>query len=416
MQRRLLQSFLTHILEEYMLPLRSEDDVPGIAWSSRFMEKMHPERIIPGKETFADRFEKTEALADRLATVGSIVALAQDLEIDSKELFEAIMDPKPENFGDEDTEDEPPSSSMDIPISKSGALLLLAARKAVETLYDRETSTPSISIFPDHAAIIENFIGNVSQASSGLEPESLIDTVLFFGLVALENNAIGEPTSDEAFNQYLQNTSLLSANTPSPTLRYHAHYLTSTVLRSHPHDLVRLSFIRDTLEHCPYENLKTSAVGWLKGETIEANSPNAPPPEAEDHPSIFATPVALSTVSPFLFQDFTERLTAPSLSDSYMQFKADLGFYLAALNFYYLLLIAKHLHEPLDVAGLHQTSDIAGSYLEPLRQAAKKYREGLKEGGELYEGEEDVQGLMELGILEDAVGRVEDGVKRLNKA
>jgi len=41
---------------------------------------------------------------------------------------------------------------------------------------------------------------------------------------------------------------------------------------------------------------------------------------------------------------------------------------------------------------------------------------GLKEGGELYEGEEDVQGLMELGILEDAVGRVEDGVKRLNKA
>jgi hypothetical protein len=409
MQKRLLQSFLTHVLEDYMLSLKSQEDVPGLAWSSRLQEKLHPERTpaVPGKVSFTDQFGHSESLKNSSATVGSIVALAQDLDIGSKELYDAIVDPKPEITGEEINEEEPPSSPSDIPISKSGALFLLAARKAMEVLYDRPVSTPEVSIFPDHALIVENFVGGASRSTMGLEPEALIDSVLFLGLLALEENAVGEPASDDDFCQYLQNTSLLSANTPSPTLRYHAYYLTSTVLRSHPHDLVRLSFIRDTLEHCPYENLKTSAVGWLKGETIEANPPNPPPVPDSEHPSIFATPVALSTISPFLFPDLTEHFNGPTLHDSHIQFKADLSFYLAALNFYYLLLVAKHLHEPLDIAGFQKNSSITKSYLGPLKSGAVKFRAALKDGGELHDGEEDVYALKELDILEDVIGRVE---------
>jgi hypothetical protein len=251
----------------------------------------------------------------------------------------------------------------------------------------------------------------------GLEPEALVDAILFLGLQALEANAVGEPSSDEDFTEYLQNISLLSANSSSPALRYQAHFLCTTVLRSHPHDLVRLSFIRDTLEHCPFENLKTSAVSWIKGETIEAN----PPPGAagvsddNDSPSIFATPIALATLSPYLFPDLTQRLTAPSLRDSYQQFLADLSFYLAALNFYYLLLRAKHLHEPLDIRGLSSNSDIGGSYLGPLKDATSRYRHGLKEGGELFDGEDDSSAVAELALLEDAISKVEDGIKALAK-
>jgi hypothetical protein len=415
MQKRLLQSFLTHILEDYMLSLKSSHDVPGMGWASRLQEKLHPERTpkLPGKVSFTEQFGRSETLKVSSATVGSIVALAQDLDLGSKELYDVIVDPKPEITGQEESEDEPPTSPSDIPVSKSGALFLLAARKAIEVLHDRPASTPDIPIFPDHAIIVENFLGGAARSSMGLEPETLIDAVLFLGLLALENDAVGEPESDEDFCQYLQNTSLLSANTPSPNLRYNAYYLTSTVLRSHPHDLVRLSFIRDTLEHCPYENLKTSAVGWLKGETIEANPPNPPPLSDSDTPSIFATPVAISTISPFLFPDLTERLSGPSLSDSYTQFKADVSFYLAALNFYYLLLVAKHLHEPLDVAGFHKKSNIAESYLAPLRSATGKFREGLKSGGELYDGEESEFALKELDILEDVISRVENGAKAL---
>jgi hypothetical protein len=301
MQQRLLQSFLTHVLEDYMLSLTSADDVPGMAWSSRLQEKLNPKRTVPGKESYVSQFENDNTLKSRLATVGSISALAKDLDLDSHELFDAILDSSPEITGLETTEDDPPTSPKDIPLSKTGSLFLLASRKAVETLYDKTPDTPPISIFPEHAALLQNFIGNASQNTSGLEPEALIDTILFLSLIALENNDVGEPKSDDDFNQYLQNTSLLSANTPSPSLRYHAHFLTSTVLRSHPHDLVRLSFIKDTLEHCPYENLKASAVGWTKGETIEANPPNPAPQDVDEETSIFATPIALQTLSPFLF-------------------------------------------------------------------------------------------------------------------
>jgi len=427
MERRLLQSFLTHVLEDYMLSLHSPEDIPGLAWSIRLQEKLHPERVLtsPVKLPFSERFTNSDKLQAQLDTVGQIVALAQDLEVSSNELLKIILDTNPEATGHPAMEDDPPAETKDIPLSKTGSLFLLAARKAAEELYDQTRSTPDIPIFPCHAAIVKNFVGTTSQATIGLEPEPLIDTILFLGLAAIENNDIGEPPSDVDFAQYLQNTSLISANTPSPSLRFAAHYLTSTVLRSHPTDIVRLSFIRDTLEYCPYSNLKSSAVGWLKGEILEANPPSDstyPPPTSSDGetPSIFATPVALSTLSPFLFPDLTEHFAAPSLSETYLQFREELGFYLAALNFFYLLLIAKHLHEPLSVKDLHATGDIGGSYIGTLRSMSAKLKEGLAKTGELYklvDGEEGaVESRMELEILDHAIVRVEEEVKALSKA
>ncbi|TID18379.1 DUF1760-domain-containing protein [Venturia nashicola] len=414
MQKRLLQSFLTHILEDYMLSLPSVEDVPGMAWSSRFQEKLNPQRTVLGKESYVSRFEKDDRLKSRLATVGSISALSKDLDLDSHDIFATIMDPSPELTGLESNEDDPPMSPKDIPLSKSGALFLLAARKAVETLYDKASDTPPMSIFPEHATVLQNFIGNAAQNTSGLEPEALIDTVLFLGLIALENNDVGEPQSDDDFNHYLQNASLLSANTPSPSLRYHAHFITSTVLRSHPHDLVRLSFIKDTLEHCPYENLKASAVGWVKGETIEANPPNPAPSESDDGTSIFATPIALQTLAPFLFPDLSDsRLIQPALGEGYAQFKADLSFYLASLNFLWLLLVAEHLHDPLDIQSLYKNGGIEGHFLGPVRQAVGNYSQGLKDGGELWDGEQDVSGEADLRIVNDVLARIDDMVKKL---
>ena len=417
MQKRLLQSFLTHVLEDYMLGLQSSEDIPGMAWSARYQDKVDPSHIVPHKQGIAERLSSSEDFKSRLATLGSLVALAQDVGLESQVLYDAAIDTQPEIRGNERSEDDPPQAPEDIPLSKTGSLLLLAARKAAEVFYDRPVTAPSFSIFPLHETIVKNFLGAQTRSAMGLEPEALVDAILFLGLQALNVNAIGEPSSDEAFNEYLQNISLLSANSSSPALRYQAHFLCTTVLRSHPHDLVRLSFIRDTLEHCPFENLKTSAVSWIKGETIEANSPSdtAPLTDSSDSPSIFATPVALATLSPFLFPDLTERLTAPSLSDSYMQFLADLSFFLATLNFYYLLLRAKHLHDPLDIRGLSSSSDIGGSYLGPLKEAALRYKHGLKEGGELYQGEMDERAIAELGLLEDTIAKVEDAVIALAK-
>lgn len=422
---RLLQSFLTHVLEDYILTLSSEDDVPGFAWSSRLMEKYEPSRIVPGKKTYASRFADEDALKSRAAIVGQLVALAQDLGLKTSELVSTIMDPETEKQGIPGEEDEPPNSAEDIPLSKTGALLLYTARTVKQELYTNVNSddAPFIHIFPDHSIILQNYVGVIGQPTVGMEPEALLDAVIALGLIAVENNAVGEPADDEAFAKYLQTTSLISANTPSPSLRYYAHYLTSTILRSHPSSIVRLTFIRDTLEHCPYENLKATAVTWLKGETLEAN-PNMPPTSSSSHAahddaqdldneeaSVFATPVALHTTAPYLFPDLTSTYTPTSdLSESFIQFRQELGFYLAALNFYYLLRSAKPLYDALDIKTLHNDSKLDEQYLTPLKGAVGRFRAALEQGGELVGDESEAwvgQARGEVDLLGHVIGRVE---------
>jgi hypothetical protein len=407
---RLLQSFITHILEDYVLSLTSDEDVPGLSWSSRLMEKYEPQRIPnkPNYRKYADRFADDEDLTGRTAILGQAVALTQDLGLKSEDLVRTVLDAELEKRGIPGTEDDPPASAADIPLSRTGALLLLTARSVKHELYAaaKDDELSFLSIFPEHATILSNFVGALGPQTVGLEPEALIDTILALGLIGLEHNNVGEPKDDEAFAQYLQTISLISANTPSPSLRGHAHYLTTTVLRSHPHDLVRLTFIRDTLEHCPYENLKASAVSWLKGETLEANAPNAQSKDDDGETNIFATPVALSTVSPFLWPDLSSHYASidTDIAEAWIQFRQELGFYVAALNFYYLLLQAKPLHETLGIKQLH-----TAQYIEPLKKVAAVFQEELKSGGEKLdlEGEGLEQAKADVGLLEKVIEWVE---------
>jgi hypothetical protein len=404
---RLLQSFITHILEDYVLSLTSNEDVPGLAWSSRLMEKYEPQRIPkkPNYRKYADRFAQDEDLTSRSAILGQVVALTQDLGLKTEDLMRTVLDAEVEKRGIPGTEDEPPSSAEDIPLSRTGSLLLLTARSVKQQLYASANSDDlsAVSIFPEHATILSNFVGALGPQTVGLEPDALLDTVLAHGLIALEQNNVGEPKDDESFAQYLQTVSLISANTPSPSLRGHAHYLTTTVLRSHPHDLVRLTFIRDTLEHCPYENLKASAVSWLKGETLEANTPHA---EVDGETNIFATPVALSTVAPFLWPDLTNHYTSidTDIAEAWVQFRQELGFYVAALNFYYMLLRAQQLHESLGIKDLH-----LGHYIDPMKKVVTRFRHELEAGGGKLDLEGDglEQAKADVGLLEKVVDWVE---------
>jgi hypothetical protein len=405
---RLLQSFITHILEDYVLSLTSDDDVPGLSWSSRLMEKYEPQRIPnkPNYRKYADRFADDEDLTGRTAILGQIVALTQDLGLKTEDLVRTVLDAELEKRGLPGSEDDPPASAADIPLSRTGALLLLTARTVKQELYAsaKDDELSSMSIFPEHATILSNFVGALGPQTVGLEPEALLDTILALGLIALEQNNVGEPKDDESFAQYLQTISLISANTPSPSLRGHAHYLTTTVLRSHPHDLVRLTFIRDTLEHCPYENLKASAVSWLKGETLEANT--QPQDDDASETNIFATPVALSTVAPFLWPDLTSHFDA-DLAEVWMQFRQEMGFYVAALNFYYLLLQAKQFHQTLGIKEIQ-----LAQYIGPLKKVAQRFEEELSAGGEKLglEGEGLEQARADVGLVKKVVEWVE-GVK-----
>jgi len=336
-------------------------------------------------------------------------ALARDLDINSQELLLVNTQPgtEPEPLNGEDTL---PSSASDIPLSRVGALYLFAAKKASCKLFRSPAFVPEISIFPDHAHIVENCLGSDNIASIGTEAESLIDAVLCLGVFAFDSGQIGDPRHDEHFNEYLQRLSLLSANIPSPTLRYHAHILTSSILHSHPSDLVRLTFIRDTVQHCPYENLKASAVGWLKNEVLAADK--IADLDSADELSVFATPVAIDTAAPYIFPDLVEALQQSSTSDSWTSFKINFSFYLASLNLYYLLLSSQHIRQSLGIVDLHIKHQISERFLDPLREGWEHYQAAL-ENGALAEEEGQpgvLGGLSDLRILDDALERVSDAM------
>ena len=192
---RLLQSFLTHIVEEYVLNLQSKDgDVPGMAWCSRITEQLHPEWIIPETKTFASRFNEEQHLHSRIDTVGQLVTIARDLDLTDAELLEAAITVEKVSSQPTLDEDEPPASAEDIPLSRVGSLILYTARQVSNTLYrttEFKINSP-FAIFPDHQELIKQSLSSPEQGTGmlGTEPEALIDAVFALGLITLERDRL----------------------------------------------------------------------------------------------------------------------------------------------------------------------------------------------------------------------------------
>lgn len=73
-QTRLLQVFLTSTILHYISSLSSNRDVPGMAWCSRFQEKLKPEAVVHfRRKTFGEMFVEEDELHGRDAIVGQIV-------------------------------------------------------------------------------------------------------------------------------------------------------------------------------------------------------------------------------------------------------------------------------------------------------------------------------------------------------
>lgn len=79
LQSRLLQSFLTYVTEAYMSSTAVDEDVPGLAWSSRYQEELHPEKIIPGRRTYSSLFAEEEHLHERDTITGHILVRLKDV-------------------------------------------------------------------------------------------------------------------------------------------------------------------------------------------------------------------------------------------------------------------------------------------------------------------------------------------------
>jgi hypothetical protein len=257
---------------------------------------------------------------------------------------------------------------------------------------------PAMKLFPEFAMILEHTIGDESMNDIITGRASLADAVIFLGLFISNTSMYIPPEDDPTFTSTLQRLSLLSANTPSAILRFNAHTLTTKTLHSHPSGNTRLAFIQDTLQHCPYENLKTSAVGWLKDEILSADrGDNA---ESSDS-ALFTTPSTFSTLSASLFLDPRKLIPSPH---NYSCFYAHFTFYLASLNLLYLLITSPSLFVSLDVKSLIETSDIRRQYLAPLKQISEDVQAQTDE-----DAEENMFG--EMGLLDGMLEMIEEAMK-----
>ena len=283
---------------------------------------------------------------------------------------------------------------------------------ASSALFDAPMASPSFNIVPDFAAILASALGDSATGSTGAEPEPLIDAVLFLGFLTIDSGQCMSTNDDTAYNNILQRLSLLSANMPSPALRYHAHVLTSSILHAHPADHFRQAFIRDTLEHCPYENLKASAIGWLKDELLAATKETQEKKETTAEMSIFSTPAALTTLGPFICPDPEELMKDQSISDSYATFQAYQAFYLAVLNLVYLLLSSPLLLSKLQIATVVQEWRLS-HLLSSLLGATNDFRNYIDKGLLGY-GDDEAKGagMVSMDLVRMSISEVREAAQK----
>ncbi|PBP17963.1 yap-binding protein-like protein [Diplocarpon rosae] len=387
-QEKLLQAFITHILEEYV-------NSHPLEWAARLQEQFVPRMVVPTRTSLGQAYKEAPELQTRTTIVGKLVALSKDLDLsDFKNLLDAIYrtDPHPSEY-----ETEYPSSPEEIPLSQAGALFLILSSIFSSVLFASNIQLPQLAIFPDHAKLVQHFIGTGGPGSVGSEETGVIDAILALGLwLEHANSFVAGPLEDEEFLQHLQTISLLSANTPSSTQRYAAHVLTSSILHAHPVDRLRLTFICDTLEHCPYESLKGSAVSWLKEEIITANTRKTE--------NLFTTTVALTAAQPFLFPD-TSPLAAASDIELLQELDSSFTFHMAVVNF--LFFISGELYSHLVPQGM--LSVVEKIYLGPLRSAQER---GLKASNPSAEALAHIGGTkMDLQLLGDRIAMCQAHVR-----
>ncbi|RPA99918.1 hypothetical protein L873DRAFT_1827853 [Choiromyces venosus 120613-1] len=382
LQARLLQSFLSHVLELYLLRTRN---ITGrglvVGWAGQYDSEVvrKGKSKVPGGITAIDD-ERAERAVQR-----DVKALAEDIEglcevlgLKTDELMKICENhEEPESPTYEDHEDPaPPSSAEDIPLSKTGALFLLAQRLTHYPL-------SSLSIFPNHSDVSRNFLVD----GSGRHQPAVVDAVLFLGALALhQGGGLGSAPELDDFLLYLQTFAAISATSSSPQARFLAHYHVSTCISKHPDEAVRLAYIKDTLEHCPFETLKAAVAGILKDEILSATSS-----ASLESKSIFASPLCLEELFDVLFPEV-------EISDV-DDFKNYYPTLVATANLYYFLVLSPVCREKLGTGKMDLAERIEGKFLTPVAKA--------------LEGITPEDGGMEADILKDVIERIREKVKEV---
>lgn len=384
---RLLQSFITSILEAYV-------NSNSMEWASRLLEYCTPEKIVPGRPTMLQAFKQVEELQARDALVGQLVAVARDLglsKMPSAEVKKALEAPISKNPLSVEPDPKNPDA---IKLSTGGFLCLTAYRMFASDIFDADYDQPDVNIFPEHHTLLRRFLGDEPQAQIVGNPGT-VEALVVIALWLNDQKRLVGPSAEKVVNfmSYHHLLTLVSVFHPSLRVRNAATVMAGLILHSDPDEEDRLSILEDLLENCMFSSLQACAVTWLREEMIATRKAGSK--------GRFATPECLDGLQYTLFQDLVYLNDTGSV-ELWEYWVQNAPFHLQVANFA-LFLFGGQDYKDLAPAGM--AAAIEHRYVNPLLSAAKKLREAV-EKKELDGQEVEDEVLMQLGILTDTLERV----------
>ncbi|KAI1844920.1 hypothetical protein JX265_009546 [Neoarthrinium moseri] len=350
MQQRLLQSFVTCVLQRYV----NENEMQ---WSARLLEQYYPDKRVPGKKTITQSYTEDETLHQRDSVVGQLVALARDLGLREasasfvKGIYERATGFDPlANFDDF-------NSAEEIHLSPGGVVGLIAYWLFSADVFGADNSTPEMHIFPDHLTLLERFLGAVAQDEITTNP-GVADALLAIGL-GLDHRDLITEGSEPNIMAYHHHLTLIAVFHPDIQVRNAATTFAGAMLHSDPDDQGRLEILEDLLENCIFASLKACAVTWLKEELIEAKKSGAS--------NQFSSPDIIDRLQYFIFPDM---LSVKEMgTDELLDYWGQNGlFLLQVANFAFFLFSAGFA----DLVPAGVGAAIEQRFVEPLVEGAER--------------------------------------------
>lgn len=264
-----------------------------------------------------------------------------------------------------------------------------------------------IAVFPDLAQLFSNFVGGFKtpdEIAFG-QPQPLLDSLLTLTVFSMEN-AIGDPSNEAEFNNFVLELTACTARQNYSTLRR----IPSIIIHSHPSEITRFKLIRKVLEDDTLQTAKDSAVGWLKDEILATT-------EKTPESSIFQNPHYFSALFPLLFNSTHLFLNVSSeIVASWIKFSQTLTPSIhAALSLYYILVSSPKFRERLQLEKTYIY--FRNRVREPLKSLCHAFEADLTDhGGEgriqAAVGEDMVEVGMarSVGVVSHTLDQVEDAV------
>ncbi|OJD17107.1 hypothetical protein ACJ73_08824 [Blastomyces percursus] len=412
MVNRLMQFGLVELLKTYLVHCINEAPA-GMRWALRLQEKLDTKNRMHSSLSLIEQFGRDGHLKERDMTVGKIIALSRDFDLETKELLDIISKPGDQQPLPLDFEETPQHPNA-VPIQRHGCLLLLAARSAADKLFSSGQPVKPIPVFPDLAVIFSNFLGESKFPYSTVmeEPEALVDSLLSLAVIA-SCNPISAPQNEAEFSQFIIQ---LTACACAPGFRSFSRMarVPSTIFHSNPDAAARFNLIRKILENEDLQYAREPAIGWLKEELLAATAPNAPPDQKENiltDPSYFA--ILFQHIYKPIPADWLALGTAKTedLINSWMTFTQHLlPYYISILNLYYFLTQSPALFERLQIQKLHPAFE--SKFLVPLMTFAQHISidAEIKARVEMEIGDEAEQmGHSAAELVLHIIGEIEEG-------